>query len=301
MKLALAILLVVATAAEARPHRPPDLSGLWTNATLTDLERPEDFKTLVIPDAEAAAYEAKHRGKPPEIPDDVVGGSTSEWWETDVGMTRIGGQARSSMITWPEDGQIPKTDAVKAARKARRERRKVDFDNPESRGLGERCLETDAVAPLILPGAYNANYQIVQTVDHIAIMAEWMHDLRIIRLDLSPHLPPSQRRWTGDSVGHWEDVTLVIDTTNFTPAEVDAPNGDPTADMHVVERLTRLANGDLHYAFTIESPSQFKQGWRGELIFRPTKGPIYEFACHEGNYSLRGMLSAARQADASGK
>jgi hypothetical protein len=149
--------LVLAAALAAVPARAaPDFTGLWTNNSLTSLTRPEDFKTLVVPEAAAKAYEAKHRGRPPEgDPDDKVGGVESEWWETDVGLLRIRGQARSSQIVSTADGQLPYTAATKAANKARSARRKIDFDNPESRSRSERCVSTEAAGPPMLNGGYN--------------------------------------------------------------------------------------------------------------------------------------------------
>ena len=292
-------LLITPVSGAARERRPPDFNGLWSNATLTDFERPERFKTLVIADEAAAAFEKERRGKPPEAPpDDNVGGIESEWWETDVGLTRIDGQARSSLLTFPEDGQVPASEASRAAQKARRARRMVDFDNPESRGRSERCLSADSAGPPMIGGGYNDNYLIVQTPELVAIYSEGAFAVRIIRLNDKPHPPFNQRFEMGDSAGHWEGQTLVIETTNFTPAEVGAPDGDPKADMRVVERMTRLASGEIHYAFQVEDPASSTQPWRGEQLFHPSKGPIYEYACHEGNYSFPSMLRAARAADA---
>jgi len=275
----------------------PDLSGLWSNNSLTQLERPDDFKSLVVSEQEARTFEQKHRGQPPEIPNDVVGGANSEWWETDTGLARIRGQARSSWIVSPADGQLPFTAQAKAANKARRERRKTDFDNPESRDRGERCLAAEAAGPPMLNGGYDDNFMLVQTTDSVAILAEYMHDVRIVRLGDAVHPPASVRRLMGDSIGHWEGDTLVIETTNFTRAEVgdDAP---PGADMTVIERLTRISPTELFYEFQVHDPAEFIQPWRGEMVLRATKGPIYEYACHEGNYALPSILSAGRQADA---
>jgi hypothetical protein len=289
----------LAAALIAAPARAaPDFSGLWSNNSLTNLERPEDFKTLVVSEAEAKTYEAKHRGKPPENPQDTVGGQESEWWETDVGLLRVRGQIRSSQLVSTADGQLPFNGATKAANKARSARRKVDFDAPESRSRDERCLSTDAAGPPLLNGGYNDNYQFVQTSGELAILAEYMHDVRIVRLAPDARHPPlTIRRAMGDSIGHWEGETLVIETTNFTRAEVGSL-AKPGDDMTVVERITRLSPTALHYAFWVRNPVQFTQPWQGEMIFNATKGPIYEFACHEGNYALPGILAGGRQAEA---
>lgn len=303
MAAAAAAWLLAAAAAEAGGyHAPrtrdgaPDLSGLWSNSSLTQMERPDDFKTLVIPEAEARAYDSKHLGKPPELPDDKVGAADSEWWDTGVGLAHIRGQARTSWIVSPADGQLPFTHEAQLRNKQRRDAHKAAaFANPEELSGSERCLSHDGAGPPLVNGGYDDNFQIVQNRDHIALLAEWMYDLRIIRLGGPPHPPPSVRREMGDSIGHWEGETLVVETTNFTPAEVDAPPGHADADMRVVERLTRTAPGEIFYEFLVHSPATFVQDWRGEMILRATPGPIFEFACHEGNYAMPDMLAGARQ------
>lgn len=290
------VFALAGTAVRAAP--PADFSGLWTNQSLTALERPKDLTTLVLTPAEAQAYEAKWRGKPPPIEDDV-GGADSEWWETDVGLARIRGQARTSWIVAPADGKLPFTAAAKARNTARAARRKLPMDNPEDRGRSDRCLPGAAAGPPMLNGAYNDNYTFLQTRDSLVIQAEYFGDVRIVRLDPGARHPPkSVRRWLGDSIGRWEGATLVIETTNFMPLEIDAANGDAAADMTVTERLTRLGPDELSYVFTVRNPARFVMPWQGEMVMRTAKGPMFEFACHEGNYALRSMLSAARQAEA---
>ena len=281
----------------------PDLNGAWSNNSLTQLERDSDaFKTLGLSEAEARAYEAKHLGKPPEIPDDKVGAAASEFWETNVGLARIRGVARSSWITSPADGQVPYSAAAKAAGKARRELRKTRADDPEARPLAERCLEPGAAGPPLQNGGYNDNFQIVQTRDSLAIWVEWDHDVRVVRLTPGAKHPPAQiRRWFGDSIGHWQGQTLVVETTNFTPREVDAPGGDAAADMTVVERFTRTGPKEIFYEFAVTAPATYVQTWRGEMLLRPAAGRLYEYACHEGNYALPGILTAARAGFAPGE
>ena len=303
---AAAAVALVASGAQAGGYRAPrnawgapELGGLWSNNSLTQLERDDAFKTLVPSEAEARAYEAKHLGKPPDNPDDTVGGAESEFWETNVGLARIRGQLRTSWITSPADGKYPYTVAAKAAHKARRERRKVDFDGPESRSLDERCLETSASGPPLTNGGYNDNYQLVQTKDQVAILAEYMHDVRVVRLDPGARHPPAGvRRWMGDSIGRWEGDTLVVETTNFMPPEYGAQMGDLSSDQTVVERFTRTGPGELSYAFRVTSPSEFVQTLSGEMVLRAAKGPIYEFGCHEGNYALPNILLGARRSEA---
>jgi len=295
-----AALLALAASAQARECHAAahsDFSGLWSNASLTSAERPDDFKTLTVTEAEAKAYEAKHRGRPPEVPpgEDDVGGVQAEWWELDVPLARIRGLPRTSWIVSPADGQKPYTTAAKAANKANRTRRKTDFAGPESRDADERCIADDAAGPPLDNGGYNDNYQFVQTHDQLVIYAEWMHSVRIVRIGAAAHPPAVVRLAMGDSIGRWEGDTLVVETTNFTPLEVAAPDGNPAADMRVVERFTRLSPTEILYAYSVTNPARYTQTWRAEALLHATRGPIYEYACHEGNYGLVNMLAGARR------
>ena len=298
--LGIGVCLVAAAAWSAERHtvRKPgrSLDGMWTTNSLTSFERPEELKSLVLSEEQAAAYELKHRGKPPPIPDDVLGAAESEWWETDVGLGRVRGRPRSSWIVSPADGQVPFTAQAKAANKARREQGKTNFDHPEARPRGERCLETGG--PPLEGGAYNTGFKIVQAPGAVAIFTEWMNAVRVVRLDGGAHPPRAVRFLSGDSVGRWEGDTLVVETTNFAPEVVNAANGDAQADMRVVERFRRLSPVELHYEFFISNPARYAQPIQGEMVFAATRAPIFEFACHEGNYSLRHALAGGRQSDA---
>lgn len=297
--LVLIALLVGAPARAGDYHAPrnafgqPDFEGLWSNGYLTQLERPDAFKTLVIPESEAKTYDAKHIGRPPdEEKDDKIGAFQSEWWELNMGLARIRGQARTSWIVSPADGQVPTKAATEARRKASREMRKTTFDNPEGRDLSERCLDVGSAGPPMLNFGYNDNYQIVQTKDAVALYNEYDHNVRIVRLG-AKHPPGGYRRWMGDSVGHFEGDTLVIETTNFTRLENDSE--DPSSDTTVTERITRISPTQLYYEFTVSQPSTLVQPYRGEMLFFPIKGPLYEFACHEGNYGLANILAGGRE------
>ncbi len=293
--------LLAGGGAAARAPRHPDFTGLWSSSSLTELERPDDFKTLTVTEAEAAAFEKAHRGKPPAIgdPNNSVGGPDTDWWERDVGLARIGGQIRTSWIVSPADGARPFTPAAKAAQKARRMRQRIELDGPESRDLDERCASLNAAGPPLDNGGVNDNFQFVQTRDHLAIYAEWMHVVRIVRLADATHPAPAVRLPMGDSIGHWQGAALVVETTNFRPRDVygDAvpPQVDPAADMRIVERFTRLSAGEILYAFEVTNPAQDTQTWRAEMLLHATRGPIYEYACHEGNYALANMLTGARR------
>jgi hypothetical protein len=150
----------------------------------------------------------------------------------------------------------------------------------------------------MVPGPYNNNYQIVQTRDYVAIDVEMIHDVRIIPLDGRPHLPSSIRRWLGDSVGHWDGDTLVVDTTNFTD---NTHFRGADQNLHVIERFTRTGENALQYRFTVDDPTAFTKPWTGEIVMSHAPGPIYEYACHEANYSLSNMLSAARVQEKAGE
>ena len=285
----------------------PDLQGLWTNTSLTMLQRPPIFKALIATDAEAKMMEAGFRGLVGDLlnptvdprapaPPVVKEAPQADLLEMDMHLARIGGQMRSSWIVEPADGKIPFTDLGK---KARREAVKETYDDPESRPTSERCLTAvgSPEGPPMMNTGFNGNYQIVQTRDYVAINIEMNHDVRIIRMGDRTHLPPSMGRWMGDSVGWWEGDTLVVETTNLNPkGGVDSLTGgfNWSPKGKLTERFTRTAKDQIIYQFTVDDPAYFTKPWRAEMPMRPSKGPIYEYACHEGNYSLPNVLEGAR-------
>jgi hypothetical protein len=290
------------------PWGDPDLQGVWTNTSLTMLERTPMFKGLIATDAEAKAFETmftKMVGSTistapidPKLPapEPVKKVENSEWIEMNLHLARIDGKMRSSWIVEPDDGKIPFTEAGKKARDAA----DVDsYDNPEGRPLSERCLISvgSSDGPPMMNTGYNANYQILQTPDHVAIEIEMVHEVRIVRLGDRSHLPDAILPWQGDSVGWWEGDTLVVETTNFNPKSfVDGFTGGFALSPHakLTERFTRTGAHGLLYSFTVEDPAYFSRAWRAEMPWRSAPGPIYEYACHEGNYSLPLALSGAR-------
>jgi hypothetical protein len=285
---------LAAGAAHAAPA--PRLEGGWTTSTLTPYARPAAFKALVVPPAEAAAYERQHRGRPPDGLDDDVGGGETDWWETDVALARVRGQARSSWIVSPADGRVPFTAEAQAANRARQARTRTDFAGPEARPDPERCLHS--AAPPLSSGGANDGFQIVQTPAAVVIRIERSNTARIVRLDGAPHGPAAIRTRNGESVGWWEGPTLVIDTRNFAdPADPPAP-GEDRSRMQVIERLTRTGPRELHYAFFLSNPGRYTQPIQGEIVFRATDSPIFEVACHEGNYALGNILAGARVQEA---
>ena len=277
------------------PQGVPDLQGVWTNAWLTRMERAEEFTTLTVPEAEAAKFDTENGGKF-KVLKDPVGQEDSEWPEVGDQLARIRGTARTSWVYDPADGKIPYTPAAQVANKARMEANETVFDNPEQRPLGERCLGITQVGPPLSNGPDLNNFQIVQTRDHVAIVGESNQSPRVIHLS-GAHGPNAVRRWMGDSVGHWEGRTLVVETVNFHPAQARAPQGDSKADTRVIERFTRVSPTEIHYAFSVENPVAYSQRWRGEMILRPSRGPMYEYACHEGNYGFSNVLRGGRVAE----
>ena len=238
-----------------------------------------------------------------------VGGYNTFWIDRGTGVFQIDGEWRTSIITDPQDGRRPPlTDAVRAraAERARFFRPNTGtawwleddldapgpYDDPEIRPLAERCLLGfgSVAGPPMLPVLYNNLKKIVQTDDYVVIYVEMVHDARIVRMN-QEHAPPEIRSWLGDSVGHWEGDTLVVDTTNFneTPAL-----GGASRNLHVVERFTRIGPDALLYRFTVEDPTVWTEPWSGEYVWPATNDRVYEYACHEANYSFRGILGGAR-------
>ena len=271
-----------------------DLTGIWTNAWYTQLQRPKDFKTLVVSPADAEAYEKPRRTHAGELvgdPHDELGQAETEFPDNGPGLARIRGEIRSSWITDPADGRIPWTREARVQRKAN-EAKAESIDNVEIRDTAERCLTASGVgAPLI--NSHDTNLMtIVQTRDHLLIVTEKNHDARIVRLGVARD-PLETPSWWGSSVGRWEGATLVVETDNFRQG-LTAIGDDFTLSDHarVIERFTRTGPAEIAYLFEVTDPSLFAQTWKGEMVLRPAHGQMYEYACHEGNYSLPGILTA---------
>jgi hypothetical protein len=290
------------------PDGKPDLQGFWTNATATPFEREKEFGSRrTYSDAEAAAVEkaARDRVAADAEPSDPnakieagalppVGNYNQFWTDRGMDVLDIKGEKRNSMIVDPPDGRVPAlTPQTLQRRAAARANRSGPADGPEQRSLGERCLLSfgSSAGPPMLPTMYNSYYQIVQSQDTVNILVEMVHDVRTIRLG-GKHLPGSVRKWMGDSVGRWEGDTLVVETRNFRP---DQSFQGSSENMVVTERFTRVADDKIVYQFTVEDPAAFTAPFTGELAFTPAKGLIYEYACHEGNYALPGILGAERE------
>jgi hypothetical protein len=313
------------------PDGKPDLQGTWSNATLTPLERgPKE--SLILTEEAAERIEARTRqvaefrdapsdpNRPPPSkggderplpPGDptfierisaaaggAVGGYNGFWLDPGERVLRIDGKPRAGMVIDPPDGRVPALTPEARQRMAEQAaaRKKFGaFDHPELRGLAERCLTSfgSNLGPPMLPNYfYNNNYQIVQTKDHVMIMTEMVHDVRVIRIGTNhQHPPKSVRLWFGDSIGRWEGDTLVVETTNFHPLQ---EYRGASENLKVIERFTRTGPDTINYRFTVEDPTTFTAPWTAELQFNRFDEMIFEYACHEGNYALANILSGER-------
>jgi len=279
------------------PDGQPDLQGVWSFATITPLERPAELAGKeFFTEKEAIEYEKQvlqrtnrdRRDGPADA--DVSRAYNDFWWDSG---TRIVSTRRTSLIIDPPDGKIPPlTPAAQKAAADRAEARKLrPYDGPEDRPLAERCLVWGTAGPPIMSSAYNNNIRIVQGAGYVAILNEMIHDVRVIPLDKRPHLPANVRLWMGDSRGRWEGNTLVVETTNFT----DRTNfRGADQNLRLIERFTRASDNTLMYQFTVDNETAFTRTWTAEIPMTRSQEPMYEYACHEGNYSLENVLVGAR-------
>jgi len=305
--LALALPLSAQKPAYKAPRTPdgvPDLQGIWTNQTLTPLERPADLagKEFFTP-AEAEAYakrlvelnNADRRDGPAAA--DVSRAYNDFWWDRG---TKMAPTLRTSLVVEPKDGKVPALTPAAQKRQADRAayRRLHPADGPEDRSLAERCLIWPTGGPPMMPSFYNNNYQIVQSPGYVAIWIEMIHDVRMIPTDNRAHLPKNVRLWMGDPVGHWEGDTLVVDSTNFTANNGFRGSGE---NLHLIEKFTRVSPTMVLYEYTMDDPETFVSPWTVQIPMTPTEGPLLEYACHEGNYAMEGILAGARKDDAAAK
>lgn len=318
----LAVLWPCLAAAQAQDSIPrtaegrPDFQGMWSNATQTPLQRPARFasrRAMTAEEAqemqqaamrlEAASNEPSDPNRAPPTDGNTAAGYNSFWLERGNQIIEIDGEFRTSMIIDPPDGQIPFREGA-PEQNFMEQLRDIHgaeaFLGPEMATIGERCLlfydfrtSNSSIGPPMMPMIYNNNYQIVQNADYVAMSAEMMHDTRIFRID-GAHQPAEVHKWMGDSVAHWEQDTLVISTRHLHPQQSHFGSGP---GLEVTERL-HLENADkLVYSFTMTDPIAYTQPWTAEMVFhrRPPQERIYEFACHEGNYALPGILAGARR------
>jgi hypothetical protein len=320
------------------PEGKPDLQGNWSNETQTPFERlKKGGLTLTEEQADALEKRAQLVEEFRDAPSDpnappltkgeiaasppgeqtfveqiavaaggAVGGYNGFWLDPGHKVIRIDGLPRSSIVVDPPDGRIPAMTAAGKQRVAERmafEKKFGELDGPELASLSDRCLTSfgsNAGPPMLPNYFYNNNYTIVQTKDHVMIMTEMVHDTRIIRLGATKHAPAQLRPWFGDSIGHWEGDTLVIETTNINPTQLASSSGfgpyrGASEQIKVTERITRTGPDVLNYKFTVEDPAALTASYSGELPFNRINEMIHEYACAEGNYALPGMLGGARE------
>ena len=290
----------------------PDMQGIWSNASQTPLSRPSEFGNKgFLTQEEAQTQMQRWRDRydrsgqaidgDREAPTDGNSnlGYNSFWWDPRTDAIEINGEYRTSIIISPQDGQIPYLGGENPRNDLRSKwlsQPGVEaYDGHEVRSLAERCLMTfsSGSGPPMLPTLYNSNYQIVQTRDYVLILVEMVHDARVIPLN-KDHNSQDMEKWMGDSVGYWENDTLVVQTKNFHPQQSFRGSSD---QMIVTERFELLSKDKIKYAFTIEDPLTFTQPWEGEvaMLRKPKDEIIYEYACHEGNYAFPGILGGARR------
>jgi hypothetical protein len=311
----------------------PDLSGVWTNATVTKMERSPKYGTqAVMSDEEMTALEKDTQtrnarqnaptpqavrdnwtktGTQPDTSDECRSGSrgaacgyNAGWTDPGDWVMRVGGKGRTSFITYPANGRMPAKLPGAAARPLRVETSEESgggrgqADNPEDRSLGERCIMSfgGSSGPVMTGQLYNNTYQFVQTKDNFVMWVEMVHDARIVKLN-AKHRTDGLKPWMGDQVGWWDGDTLVVETVGYNPKQGNSLRGGGP-NMKVTERFTRVAPDRVHYAFDVSDPDTWADSWGGEYEFAAVKGNVYEYACHEGNYGLHGILAGARADDA---
>jgi len=298
------------------PDGHPDLQGVWTNATITPMTRPAVFKDQpTISDAVAKEYESKDHevlvsqdGKSdgPLIAaagSSGTGGYNVLFVDRGTQLARVDGQARTALIIDPPDGKmppmVPRQNRPRGGGGEGESYAGLSYDNVKTRPLSERCLIGfgSTSGPPMLPVLYNNNYQIVQTPDAVVILVEMVHDVRIIRMN-SQHQPADLERWLGDSIGHWEGDTLVVETINVRP---ENRFRGATEKFKVTERFNRVDASTILYRATIDDPGAYTKPWTIEYPFVATPGPVYEYACHEGNYAMQDILGGARKQEGAAK
>ena len=296
------------------PDGRPDLQGNWSNATLTPLSRPSGRDAVLTPEEvtrieqgrEALVNERSEASDPnreappaggrnPICIDAATTCYNQVYIDAGSRVAVVNGEPRSSLVTQPANGRVPPRTAEARERSAESfelRRQFGPYDHPEVRPVAERCLisfGSNAGPPMLPNGWYNNNYTIVQTPDHVLIMAEMVHDARIIRIGEGQRLPDHMRPWLGDSWGHWEGDVLVVETTNLHPMQQYT-----SKEMRVIERFSRVAEDALLYEFTIDDPSTYTEPWGGQVPMLALNDQLFEYACHEGNYALSNILKGAR-------
>ena len=282
------------------PEGAPDLQGYWTNNSYTPLERPngvdKEFYTKgELKEVEKKAAAREEEQTTPGTVADVHYDFTQ--FGLDRSQTRLTDNLRTSVITNPENGRLPAVTAEgqkrAADRAAARKAQGAQYDQVQNIPIGSRCVWMNAGPPMMPPG-YNPAYQIVQGQGYVMILVEMLHEVRVVPTDGRSHAPEGVRSWLGDSKGHWDGDTLVVETTNFN--EKAAFRGS-SENMKITERFTRVSDDEVRYQFTVDDSATWARSWTGEMPFLKINGPIFEHACHEGNYGILNTLAGARRED----
>lgn len=318
--LGVALLLTVALvpayaqgAAEPPPRTAwgaPDLNGVWDFRTLTPFERPSELADQeFFTEEAAAAFEADRLAefavRDDQEPEDIVGNYNQFWFDPG---NKVSETKQTSLVVDPPDGRVPALTPSAAAREAAAllAREGVDRHAPTYGGfvddLGSgmfavRCILGFNSGPPMSPAGYNQNVQLTQTEDYVVLLNEMVHSSRVVPLDGRPHLPEGVRQWMGDSRGHWDGDTLVVETTNFL-RETSFRAGLTTSALQLTERFTRVSEGTLNYEVTVEDPNAWARPWTYRIPMVQSEFPLFEYACHEGNYGLYNILAGARQLEA---
>ena len=320
-------LVIVSLPALAQTTRP-DLGGLWTNAALTRLSPPANVEPLVVTADQAQQIAAQtsiaglpagefeaadNSDAPPAAGSDDFGlrAYNDFWIDPGSSLARVRGEYRSSYIIDPENGQIPHLDSPQADFQRRNFGARYatgvgDMSGPEALPLAERCLIGfgNTAGPGMMGTLYNSTYRFVQTDDYVVIEVEMVHDARIIPIypdaatARANQRPAAWQPWFGDSRGWYEDNELVVETVNINPQQMAQSAVPITASGRITERFSRYSASEIVYQFTVEDSSLYAQPWTAELSFHATEGPLYEYACHEGNYAMPGILAGARRLEA---
>jgi hypothetical protein len=296
-----------ATTPPRTPWGHPDLQGTWDNHSITPLERPARFAGReFLTKEEAIELEKEAARQNSDIDNRENAGTVQDvglaynefWWDR---ATNVVETLRTSLILDPPDGRVPplvpsardRQGDVELAHRPLRATGGFEggrgADSWVDRSLWERCITQGL--PRISSNAYNSNIEIIQGTDHVVIHYEMIHESRVVPLNGSPHLHPSVRQYLGDSRGRWEGDTLVIDTTNFSD---DTNFRGSTSGLHMIERFTRIGPDALRYRVTFDDPTTWTRPWTVENVWRKSRGQMYEYACHEGNHGLAGILGGAR-------
>jgi len=306
----------------------PELGGIWTNASLTNLSRPRDVEKLIVTQAEAQEIAAntsiaglpagEFDGPETSTPGTAPPASALDfglrayndfWIDPGSTLALVKGEFRSSYIINPENGQVPRAANPVGLQGRSFGARYVtgvgDMSGPEALPLSERCLIGfgNTAGPGMMGTLYNSTYQFVQTDDYVMILIEMVHDARIIPLYESAEearastRPPVLQQWLGDSRGWYENGELVVETININPEQMSQSSVPITASGKITERFSRYSENEIVYRFTVEDENLYSQAWTAELSYHSTEGPVYEYACHEGNYAMTGILAGARRQD----